>query len=131
MIKWGLLPTLLRHNYISDKGIYMAKAKLVLTKHARERMALRRIDESHIRSTISGHNRKEYEDDGDIQFIRNVERNGKIKVMYVIAKSIAEKGQEAWLIKTVWIRGENDPNPILRAIGVFFKRLFGRNKSGK
>ena len=111
---------------ISHKGMDMAK--LVLTKHARERMNLRQIDESHVKATIEKPTSKEFEEDGDVQFIRNIERKGQKKPLHVVAKHIPEEGKDAWLVKTVWIRGEDDPNFLVRILRALLGRFFGGKK---
>ena len=46
--------------------------KLVFTDHAFERMYLRSISESLIQTTVDHYDDTEYEDDGDIKFIKDV-----------------------------------------------------------
>jgi hypothetical protein len=106
----------------------MDMAKVILTKHARERMSLRRIDESVVKTAIEKYNKKEPEDDGDTQFIRDIKRSGQTRQLHVIAKPLPEEGKDAWLVKTVWIRGEDDPNFLVRIFHAIFGRFFGGKK---
>lgn len=104
-------------------------AKLIFTDHAHERMYLRGISKSLVQSAVAHYHDTKLEDDGDTQFIKSVKRQQLNRNLHVIAKPISEQGKDAWLIKTVWIRGEHDPHPVLKAIRMFVYRLFYRKKS--
>ncbi len=103
--------------------------KIIFTDHAYERMYLRGISESLVQSALDHHDDTEHEDDGDIKFIKNVKRSGNLRKIHVVAKPLPDEGKDTWLIKTVWIRGERDPNLLVRAIRMLMMRLFHRKKS--
>ncbi len=102
--------------------------KMVFSDHASERMFLRRISKSLVRTTLENHDELKSEEDGDICFIKSIQRNGSSKKMHVVAKQLPDQGKDTWLIKTVWIRGEEDPGPILKAIRMFLMRIFHKKK---
>ncbi len=79
--------------------------KITYTKHAEERMRLRRISQSMISDTLTKPDRTQIEEDGDTEFIRTL--NGR--KVHVIAKPLANN---EWLIKSTWVRGEDDPQPM-------------------
>ena len=97
-----------------------------LTDHARERMFLRGISKSMIRSAVDKHDKTIAEDDGDTRFVKSVRRKGDHRDLHVVAKPLPDEGRDTWLIKTVWIRGEDDPNPIIKAIKTLLMKLFIR-----
>lgn len=101
--------------------------KMVFTDHAFERMYLRRIPRSLVQATLENHDETRPEDDGDIRFIKLVKRGGTKKKMHVVAKRLDE-GKDTWLIKTVWIRGEDDPGFIVKTFRMVMMRLFHRRK---
>ncbi|MEL6272385.1 MAG: DUF4258 domain-containing protein [Chloroflexota bacterium] len=101
-------------------------AKLIYTDHARERMAVRGMSRRLVQSTVDGADHKKREDDGDTQFIRSVTRGGDKRTAHVIAKPLPEEGRDVWLVKTVWVRGEDDPNPVVKAWRLLLLRVFGR-----
>lgn len=76
--------------------------KIIYTKHAEERMYLRRITQSMISDTLTKPDRTQIEEDGDTEFIRTL----KGRKVHVIAKPLANN---EWLIKSTWVRGEDDP----------------------
>ena len=92
--------------------------KLIYTNHAAERMMVRRISKKMIEQTVQSPNDSELEDDGDTQFKKTV--NGRN--VHVIAKPLPD--EKAWLIKTVWVRGEDDPNPIIKFALTMLVKLF-------
>jgi len=75
---------------------------VVFTKHARERLDLRRVGEDMIiqvmRSPIATHKKE----DGKIKFVG---KSMGAKV-HVIGKPIPE--QNKWLVISLWVRGEDD-----------------------
>lgn len=103
-------------------------AKLIFTNHASERMSQRGISESLVRSTLESHEETKAEDDGDTRFIKSVKREGVRRKMHVVAKPLPDQGKDTWLIKTVWIRGEDDPNFIVRFVRTLLMRIFQRKK---
>ena len=94
-------------------------SKLILTTHAKERMLQRRINNGMIEQTLKKPQGKELEGDGDTQFFKKIEG----RELHVVAKPI-EHGD--WLIKTVWVKDEKDPHPILKLFSMLFVRLFWR-----
>jgi hypothetical protein len=101
----------------------------ILTNHAEERMQLRRITHDMIAKTIQKPDERESEADGDIQFIRTLNK----RQVHVVAKYLDDEGK--WLVKSVWVRGEDDPKPlwmrfIMLPIGLL-QRVLGRSKSKK
>ncbi|MCL4254391.1 MAG: DUF4258 domain-containing protein [Anaerolineae bacterium] len=98
--------------------------QLIFTDHARERMFLRSISKSLIQTTLDKPDKTEREDDGDTQFIKPVTRSGEKRNLHVIAKPVPEQGKNAWLIKTVWIRGEDDPNFIIKTVRMLIFKIF-------
>lgn len=103
--------------------------KIIYTDHANERMYLRNISKSLVRSALDHHDEIEHEEDGDIKFIKQVKRSGNNRKLHVIAKPLPDEGKDTWLIKTVWVRGENDPNILIKAIRMLWMRLFHSKKS--
>ncbi len=75
---------------------------IVFSKHARERMEQRIISEEMVLATVQMPDRTYPEADGDTKFIRKVYR-GKV---HVICKPLPEENK--WMVKSVWIRGEDD-----------------------
>ena len=98
--------------------------KIKYTDHARERMFERDITESVVRQAIEKHDKSKLENDGDTQFIKKVKRDNRNRDLHVIAKPLPKEGKDTWLIKTVWVRGEDDPNPLLKAFRMLLMRLF-------
>lgn len=82
--------------------------KITYTKHAEERMKLRWISHAMIADTLAQPDRTQIEEDGDTEFIRTLEG----RKIYVIAKHLANSDQ--WLIKSTWVRGEDDPQALWR-----------------
>lgn len=100
--------------------------QLIFTDHAHERMFLRGISKSLIQTTLDKPTKTEIEDDGDTQFIKPVTRRGEKRNLHVIAKPVPEQGKNAWLVKTVWIRGEDDPNFFIKTIRMLVFKIFYR-----
>lgn len=98
----------------------------ILTNHAEQRMKLRRITHEMIAKTIQKPDEREPESDGDTQFIRTLEK----RQVHVVAKYLDD--EKKWLVKSVWVRGEEDPKPlwmrlILLPINII-RRVFIPNK---
>ena len=55
-----------------------------------------------------------------------VKRSGNFRKIHFDAKSLPNQGEDTWLVKTVWIRGEADPNLFFKAVRMFLMRLFHR-----
>jgi len=82
----------------------------ILTDHAKERMKTRRVSSQMIGTAIANPDERRYEDDGDTRFIKTV----RGRLLHVVAKPLPD--QDSWLVKTVWVRGEDDPTVPLPAI---------------
>lgn len=102
---------------------------LIFTDHAHERMFLRGISKSSVSLAMEKYDETEHEDDGDLKFIKHVKRlNNQQRDLHVVAKQLRDQGNDTWLIKTVWIRGEHDPNFFIKAIKMLLMSLFFKNK---
>lgn len=82
----------------------------ILTEHAKERMKTRRVSSQMIGAAMANPDERRHEDDGDTRFIKTV----RGRLLHVVAKPLPD--QDSWLIKTVWVRGEDDPTVPLPAI---------------
>lgn len=91
-------------------------AKIVLTTHARERMMQRRISQNMIEQVVQKPDSREKESDGDTQFARRIDG----RKVEVVAMPLEHGG---WLIKTVWVEGESDPNPLWVIITKILARI--------
>jgi hypothetical protein len=94
-------------------------AKIVLTTHAVERMWQRRISQGMIEKAVQKPDGKKKESDGDTQFYRTLDG----RKVHAVAKPI-ERGD--WLIKTVWVDNEADPNPLWKIIVIIAVRILRR-----
>ena len=92
--------------------------KVIYTNHATERRVVRRVSKNAIKQTIANPDATEKEDDGDTQFKKTV--NGR--KIHAVAKPLPD--QKAWLVKTVWVRGEDDPNVIVKLLLTVLVRVF-------
>lgn len=90
---------------------------VVFTKHALERMKLRRITQDMIVTAITKPDSRKLEADGDTKFIKTL--NGR--PLHVVSAFLEDERQ--WLVKSVWVRGEDDPIPLWKRI---LRRLFRR-----
>jgi len=97
-------------------------SKMKLTNHARERMAERGISKSLIQKALRHPDETIPEDDGDTRHVKAIRRGD----IHVVAKPLPDEGKNTWLIKTVWIRGEDDPNLLLKLFRLLRYRLFVR-----
>jgi hypothetical protein len=77
----------------------------IFTHHAQQRMALRRISDDMVLSAIAKPDRREKEDDGDTKFIKTISG----RPLHVVAAHLTD--EKKWLVKSVWVRGEDDPQP--------------------
>jgi hypothetical protein len=75
---------------------------VAFTKHALERLDLRRVSREMVIQTIQDPNRQFVEANGNIKFIRKV---SGCKV-HAICKPIPEENK--WLVVSVWVRGEDN-----------------------
>lgn len=81
---------------------------IFFTHHSRERMNLRKIAQSDIERTISSPDRSFPGKKRDtIKFIKHIDGRRH----EVIGKFL--KDQNAWLVLSVWVRGEEDRKPLL------------------
>jgi hypothetical protein len=92
---------------------------IVFSKHALERMKQRRVTHEMIVNTIQRSDQKKLEEDGDTKFIR--ELNGR--PLHVVSAYLPE--EKTWLVKTVFVRGEDDPKPLWQQIVNFAVRFIG------
>ena len=83
---------------------------VIFTDHALERLKLRRITQDMIVTTIRQPDRKEKEDDGDTEFIKVVNE----RKVHVISTYLPD--ERKWLVKSAWVRGEDDPQPLWKRL---------------
>ncbi len=100
--------------------------KIRYTDHARERMFLRNISKSMIRSALDQSDKTIAEDDGDTRYVKEVRRESEHHDLHVVAKPLTDEGKDVWLIKTVWIRGEDDPVGLEKLLKTLWMKLFFR-----
>lgn len=93
-------------------------SKIIYTRHAVERRVVRRISKNYIQQAIRNPDRTEREEDQDTKFIKTI--NGR--KLHVVAKPLAD--EDAWLIKTIFVRGEEDPNILTKYALTGVVRLF-------
>lgn len=94
--------------------------KIIYTNHALERIKQRRLSQDDILLAITQPDRKFSQDKNDeVKFIKTVHG----RRYQVVAKFLAD--QNAWLVVSAWVRGEEDPEPILFTILVAPFRLLG------
>jgi hypothetical protein len=78
---------------------------VVFTDHALERAKLRKVTQAMMVSAITQPDRKQPEADGDTKFIKDIQkRNVQVVATYL-------NDEKKWLVKSVWVRGEDDPEP--------------------
>jgi len=80
---------------------------VIFTNHALERIRLRRITQGMIVQAIKKSDENFIEDDGDIRFIKTISGRN----VHVVARQADEPGK--WLVISAWVRGEDDPKPLL------------------
>lgn len=83
-------------------------SKIVYTDHAVERRVVRRVSKRSIRQAINDPDKTELERDGDTEFVKLIHG----RKVHVVAKPMPD--QDAWLIKTTFVRGEDDPNILMK-----------------
>lgn len=81
--------------------------KIIYTKHALQRVDLRRLSKRSIEAAIADPDKVVTEEDGKKKFIK---MQGK-RLYHVIAQY--KPDQRAWLVISVWVRGEDDPQNYL------------------
>lgn len=79
---------------------------VVFTEHALERLRKRRMTQAMVVQAIQKPERDFIEDDGDTRFIKTV--NGR--AVHVVAHYLED--ERKWLVKTTWVRGEEDAKPL-------------------
>lgn len=93
-------------------------SKIVYTDHAIQRRVVRRVSKKSIKQTIDKPDKTELEKDNDTEFTKVI--NGR--EVHVVAKPLPD--QDAWLVKTTFVRGEDDPNIIVKSALTTVARLF-------
>jgi hypothetical protein len=83
-----------------------APARIVFTDHALKRLRQRRLTREMVISAVQSPDKREPEPDGDTEFIKTI--NGRR--VHVIGLYLAD--ERKWLIKSTWVRGEEDPIPL-------------------
>jgi hypothetical protein len=90
---------------------------VIFTDHALERIKLRRITQEMIVTAIRQPDQKVLEADGDTKFVKHI---GGRNIQVVSAYLSDEK---KWLVKSAWVRGEDDPQPFLLRLLGWLRRL--------
>lgn len=98
---------------------------IVFTNHAEQRMKLRRITPEMVVSTLQKPDDRELESDGDTKFIKTIQGR---KVQVIGAYLEAEK---KWLVKSAWVRGEDDPKPVWLQLIQALLRMIGIGKNSR
>lgn len=81
--------------------------EVVFTKHARERLEQRKISEEMIIKAIEIPYKSYTQKDGGMKFICTI--NGRN--VHVVVQPLLE--ERKWLVKTVWVRGEDDEGNVV------------------
>jgi hypothetical protein len=92
---------------------------LIFTNHSLDRIKLRSISQESVAKVLS-HPDETYPDEkpGTIKFIRTLND----RTIHVIATYL--KDQKKWLVISVWVRGEEDPQSLVWQLIIFpFKLL--------
>jgi hypothetical protein len=89
-----------------------AGAEIIYSNHAQERMTQRKVSKAQIANTIQSPDQRLYEDDGDTRFIKSIRRQDKqMRPLHVVAKPLKKRFfliTSQWLVKTIYVRGEED-----------------------
>ena len=99
-----------------SKEVPINHETVVFTKHARERLELRKTGEDMVIQVMRNPSTTHSIEDGKIKFLG---KSMGAKV-HVIAKPIPE--QNKWLVVSLWVRGEDDAGNFVN------HRKYGRNK---
>ena len=83
---------------------------IIYTNHALERIRQRHLDQREIELTVREPSKKFPAKDDETKFLRTIDG----RRYQVIAKYVADQG--AWLVVSAWVRGEEDPEPMLWTI---------------
>lgn len=94
----------------------MEHKNVIFTKHALERMKLRRITPDMVVKAIKSPEQQEKEDDGDTKFIKVINKRN----LHVVANY--QTDEKKWLVVSTWVRGEDDPAWWVRLLRWFFRR---------
>lgn len=91
---------------------FLSGAEIIYTTHAEERMKQRKVSKTQIESAVRIPDEQKLEDDGDTRFIKSIRRpDKKMRALHVVGKPIEKRFlfiTSKWLIKTVYVRGEED-----------------------
>lgn len=98
----------------------MEYKNIIFTDHALKRMKLRKISQDAIVRTIKDADRKEKESDGDTKFIKTINK----REIHVVANY--QQDEKKWLVKSTWVRGEDDPVPLWWRVVTFPFQFFNR-----
>lgn len=90
---------------------------VIFTDHALDRIKLRRISQEMIVTAIRQPDQKLLEDDGDTRFIKQISGRN----VQVVSTYLAD--EKKWLVKSAWVRGEDDPQPFLLRLLGWLRRL--------
>lgn len=82
-------------------------SKITFTKHARERARLRHIAETNIEQILSSPDKKIELTGHKIKFLKTIGQ----RHYQVVATYLAKEQQ--WLVISVWVRGEEDKEPLV------------------
>lgn len=105
-------------NYETENLHLTSIMNIILTNHAEERMRYRKMARSDIERTLANPDKSFPGKKADtVKFIRTIDTRRH----EVIGKYLAD--QKAWLILSVWIRGEEDKNWITELFGMVWKVL--------
>ena len=83
---------------------------IILTKHARERIAQRRMTVLGVEETVLEPDKKIKLKDGQVKFVKQQGTR-----LYQVVTTYKEK-EHAWLVLSAWVRGEDDPEDLLWVI---------------
>jgi len=87
---------------------------LVFTNHALERLKLRSISQDQVQQVLSYPDKKNPSNKlQQVKFIRLIDNRN----IHLVAKYLSD--QNKWLIVSVWVRGEEDPTPLMWKIITF------------
>lgn len=86
----------------------LRRDEVVFTNHAKERLEQRKISEAMILSAIEMPQKTYTQDDGGMKFICRI--NGRN--VHVVCLPLPE--ERKWLVKTVWVRGEDDEGNVVK-----------------
>ena len=99
--------------------------RFILTDHAMQRMRKRRITSDMVQQAIVKPDQRKAEADGDMQFIRTIEK----RQLHVVARYLDD--EKKWLVKSTWVRGEEDPVSLLQQLLALPLKLLRRIFGGK